>query len=78
MAAHENPVSARDGAERTMFEGEQDLITTERLAALLGVHVNTARTLCRTGELPAVKIGARYYVPRARLADFVAGGGDAA
>lgn len=71
-------VASKEGRSVMMFEREQDLITTERLAALLGVHVNTARALCRSGKVPAVRIGNRYYVPKARLAEFVAGGGDAA
>lgn len=73
MAARENPVSARDGTLAPLFDDEQDLITTERLAAILGVHVNTARALCRSGEVPAVRIGNRWYVPRARLVAFVEG-----
>lgn len=71
-------VASKEGRSVTMFEGEQDLITTDRLAALLGVHVNTARALCRSGEVPAVRIGNRYYVPKAMLAEFVGSGGDAA
>ena len=28
---------------------------------------NTVRSLCRNGQIPAVHIGRRWYVPRAKL-----------
>ena len=44
-----------------------DMLTVEQLAGMLGLSQNTVRNLCRSGELPAVHIGRRWYVPRARL-----------
>lgn len=66
-------VASKEGRSVTMFAGEEELISTERLAGILGVHLNTARALCRNGEVPAVRIGNRWYVPRARLVAFVEG-----
>ena len=48
-----------------------DMLTVEQLAQMLGLSQNTVRSLCRSGELPAVHIGRRWYVPRAKLNEFV-------
>ena len=34
-----------------------DLLTVEQMADILGLAQNTVRSLCRSGELPAVHIG---------------------
>lgn len=47
--------------------GAPDLLTVAQMADALGVSQNTVRSLCRAGELPAVHIGRRWYVHRARL-----------
>lgn len=44
-----------------------DLLTVAQMAAALGASENTVRSLCRAGELPAVHIGRRWYVHRAKL-----------
>lgn len=51
--------------------GAPDLLTVPQMADSLGVSQNTVRNLCRSGELPAVHIGRRWYVPRARLDELV-------
>ena len=48
-----------------------DLLTVEQMADALGLAQNTVRSLCRSGELPAVHIGRRWYVPRAKLNEFL-------
>lgn len=48
-----------------------DLLTVEQMADSLGLAQNTVRSLCRSGELPAVHIGRRWYVPRAKLNEFL-------
>lgn len=48
-----------------------DLLTVEQMADILGLVQNTVRSLCRSGELPAVHIGRRWYVPRAKLNEFL-------
>jgi excisionase family DNA binding protein len=45
------------------------LLTLEQAAKLLGVRWATARELVETGQLRAVKIGTRYRVPAAALAE---------
>lgn len=37
------------------------------MAEMLGLSTNTVRSLCRNGQIPAVHIGRRWYVPRAKL-----------
>ena len=44
-----------------------DLLTVEQMAEMLGLSTNTVRSLCRSDQIPAVHIGRRWYVPRAKL-----------
>lgn len=44
-----------------------DLFTVEQMAEMLDLSTNTVRSLCRNGQIPAVHIGRRWYVPRAKL-----------
>ena len=48
-----------------------DLLTVEQMAEMLGLSTNTVRSLCRSGQIPAVHIGRRWYVPRAKLNEFL-------
>ena len=48
-----------------------DLLTVEQMAEMLSLSTNTIRSLCRSGELPAVHIGRRWYVSRAKLNEFL-------
>lgn len=48
-----------------------DLFTVEQMADILGLAQNTVRSLCRNGQIPAVHIGRRWYVPRAKLNEFL-------
>lgn len=48
-----------------------ELLTVAQMAEMLGLSMNTVRSLCRSGELPAVHIGRRWYVPRAKLNEFL-------
>lgn len=38
-------------------------VTAGEAARLLGVHRNTIAAAIRRGELPATRIGSRYYIP---------------
>lgn len=51
------------------FAGYPDLLTPAHLARLLGTSEHTVREQCRNGELPAVKVGQRWYVPKSRFAE---------
>ena len=48
-----------------------DRFTVEQMAEMLGLSTNTVRSLCRNGQIPAVHIGRRWYVPRAKLNEFL-------
>lgn len=51
--------------------GVPDLLTVEQMCDLLKVDGQTVRRWCRTGQLPAMHIGRRWYVPRAKLNEFL-------
>lgn len=38
-------------------------LTTDEYANLMGIHPNTAQTLCREGKVSAVKIGGQWRIP---------------
>jgi excisionase family DNA binding protein len=40
------------------------LLTTEEVADLLRVHVNTIKIMVRAGKLPAVKVGRAWRIKR--------------
>jgi excisionase family DNA binding protein len=44
------------------------VLTVSDTAALLGLDTRTVRRACERGELPAVKVGRRTLVVRAKLA----------
>lgn len=52
------------------------LLRCEDIAELLHISAQTARRMMREGKLPAVKIGARWYVPENALASLLAEAGD--
>jgi excisionase family DNA binding protein len=45
----------------------RDVLTVEETAAILGLSRGGTYAGCRSGELPAVKVGARYLIPVRRL-----------
>ena len=55
-----------------MFSGYPDLLTPAHIAEITGMSVQYARTMCRTGMLPAVQVGkSRWYVPKQRFIDYL-------
>ena len=57
-----------------MFAEYPDLLTPTHIAEITGMSVQYARTMCRTGMLPAVQVGkSRWYVPKQRFVAFVNG-----
>jgi excisionase family DNA binding protein len=48
------------------------VLTTEQVAALLHLHVNTVKNLCRQGKLPATKIGNVWRFQRADILPLLA------
>ena len=58
---------------RPLFDEKPDLLTPAHLAVILDQSETTVRRMCASGELPAVRIGRRWYVPRTRFADWCEG-----
>ncbi len=46
----------------------RDVCTVEEAGAVLGLSRGSAYQACRTGELPAIRVGSRYVIPVRRLA----------
>ena len=57
--------------DSVMFSGFRDLLTVKELEVILDQSEKTVRKLIADGELPSVTIGARVYVPKARLIERV-------
>lgn len=49
--------------------------TVEDAAALLKMPVTSVRSLCRTGQLKAIKVGKLWRIPRVALLSFIENGG---
>jgi excisionase family DNA binding protein len=49
--------------------------TVLEVAEILGIGRNTAYEICRTGELPTIRIGGRVLVPRAVIDELLKGAG---
>ena len=70
----EAPFPPANGYE--LFSGYPDLLTPAHIAEITGQCEATARAMCARGELPAVRIGKRWYVPKPSMVEFVSGGRD--
>lgn len=55
------------------FSEYPDLLGIPHLVEITGQSAQTMRGLCTRGELPAVRIGRRWYVPKASFVEFLAG-----
>lgn len=44
-----------------------ELMNQSQTCEMLGISKDTFWAMCKSGELPAVKIGRRWYVPKAEL-----------
>lgn len=49
-------------------------MTATQAAEVLHNHPSHVRALCQAGELPAVRIGKRWFIPTVKLADMLEGG----
>ena len=54
-----------------MLDAYGDLLTVADASAVLQQSAATIRRLCRDGELPSVKIGRRFYIPKSHLVERV-------
>lgn len=53
------------------LENCSDLIGTEELRDLTGFDIQTVRCLLREKEIPGLKIGSRWFVPKKQLEEFL-------
>ena len=53
------------------LSGYGDLLTTAELHEITGQHVDTICKLIKRGDLPGVRIGQRWYVPKVKLLEFL-------
>ena len=44
------------------LRGLGNLASVEDFAAAVGLHTVTIRRLCREGQLPAIRVGARWFI----------------
>lgn len=58
-------------ARMELFTGFPDLLTPDHMSEITGMSADTVRSLIRRGELPACRIGHRYYVPKTKFVEFV-------
>jgi excisionase family DNA binding protein len=63
-----------DTTSRQVLGGLPAVLTLGEAAEVLRIPQATARMLCREGRLPAIKLGQAWRVPKAWLADKIAGG----
>jgi excisionase family DNA binding protein len=52
---------------------ERRTYTVPEVATILGIGRNTAYEICRTGEIPTIRIGGRVLVPRTAIDELLAG-----
>ena len=52
---------------------DKPMFTVEEVAAILGVGRATAYRCANTGEIPALRLGRRLFIPRAALARMLGG-----
>ena len=50
-----------------------ELLNPKDASEVLGLQEWTVRRMLRNGELPAVKIGARWYMPKSKLIEYLEG-----
>lgn len=69
------PMGAGPPCDTELFAGYPDLMTPTHIAKLTGFTVQYVRRLCRTGKLPAVRVGTRdWFIPKVKFISFVIGG----
>ncbi len=68
----------RERREPEWFAGYGDLMTASEVAQVVQQSPQTVRRLMATGQLPACRIGTRWYTPKTRLVEFVERGIDGA
>lgn len=60
-----------DGFNKDLLEGFSPMGTPEEASEFLHIHINSIRAMCRSGELPAIKVGKHWRIPKVWLAEFI-------
>ncbi|WRS27322.1 helix-turn-helix domain-containing protein [Oscillospiraceae bacterium MB08-C2-2] len=55
-----------------LFADYPDIVTHANLCDMLRISKNTAYELLRSGQLPYIKIGSKYLIPKSSIIDYVA------
>lgn len=63
----------RPPARPEPFAGYADLLSVKDMCAATGLSAQTIRASCASGQLPAVKIGRAWFVPKSKLVEYVGG-----
>lgn len=61
---------------RKPFSEYGDLLMIPDLCKMLGQSRNTVQLMCRTHELPALKIGRYWYVPKEKMIEYIMKGAE--
>ena len=48
-------------------DGAPAQVTPQELAAITGMNEKSIRNMCERGDLPAYRVGKRWYINRARM-----------
>jgi excisionase family DNA binding protein len=55
------------GGKHPVLAGLPPVLTLEQTAEVLQIGVTTARGFCREGQLPAIKVGRSWRIPKSHL-----------
>ena len=71
------PVAATYSCFDDLYAKYGPLMRTDAVADLLHCHKSHVRAMCQAGELPAVRVGSRWFMPTAKMAAICDGAGEA-
>ncbi len=64
------------GRYRAMFRDYPDALTPGQVREMLGIGQRLTYTLLRDGEIPSVRMGRLYRVPKVAVIDYLCGSGE--
>jgi excisionase family DNA binding protein len=56
-----------------MSSADRMVLTPEEVARMLGLHPNSVYSMLKSGELPSVRAGRKWLIPRRRLDAWLGG-----
>ena len=56
---------------KTMFKSYPDLVDIIQLKEMLGIGITLAYRLVKNNQIPALKIGRQYKIPKINIIDYV-------